>query len=131
MLGAAVLGCCSFSRTEGRSLIRMVRAGASAGPALVGGAEGSAGAAALCGCVPFTWAAFSLGVGPGRWRGLVLVWRCGGLSPSGADAEVSAGAGVPGTSLGRSLIRWFGRRSERGCSWVSSSSTAQLPAPST
>ena len=54
MLGAAVLGRCSLGRTEGRSLIRMVRAGASTGPALVGGAESSAGAAALCRCVPFT-----------------------------------------------------------------------------
>lgn len=66
MLGAAVLDLCSFSRTAGRSLIRMVRAGASAGPVLVDGAEGSAGAAAVCGCTPLTWAAFSLGVGPGR-----------------------------------------------------------------
>ena len=107
MLGAAVLGRCSFSRTAGRSLIRMVWAGVSAGP-VVGGAEGSAGTAALCGCVPFTWAAFSLGVGPGRWRGLVLAWWCGGFALSGAGAGVSAGAGVPGTSLGRSLIRWSG-----------------------
>ena len=66
MLGAAVLDLCSFSRTVGRSLIRMVRAGVSAGPVLVGGAEGPAGAAAVCGCTPLTWAAFSLGVGPGR-----------------------------------------------------------------
>ena len=66
MLGAAALALCSFSRTAGRSLIRMVRAEASAGPALAGDAEGSAGVAVLCGCVPFTWATFSLGVGPGR-----------------------------------------------------------------
>ena len=125
MLGGAALDRCSFSRTEGRSLIRMVRVGASAGAAEVAGAECSAGAAGVrC---PFTWAARSFGEGPGRWRGLSLVWRCGGLSPSGA----SAGPPASGISLGRSLIRLSGWWSERGRSWVSSSFTAQLPAPST
>ena len=128
MLGAAVPARCSFSRTAGRSLIRMVRVGASAGAAAVDGAECSAGGAG--GCCPFTWAARSFGEGPARWRGLALVWWGGGLSPSGADAGASAGLAASGTSLGRSLIRLSGLRSEWGRSWVSSSSTAQLPAPS-
>ena len=106
MLGAAVPVLCSFSRTAGRSLIRMVWAGVSAGAAGVAGAECSAGGAG--GCCPFTWAARSFGKGPARWRELTLVWRGGGLSPSGTDAGASAGAGVSGTSLGRSLIRLSG-----------------------
>ena len=104
MLGAAVLDHCSFSRTAGRSLIRMVRAGVSAGPVLVGGAEGPAGVAAVCGCTPLTWAAFSLGVGPGRWRGLAAVSRAGGLLVSGAAGGASEGPAGSGPSWGRSLI---------------------------
>ena len=91
MLGAAVPVLCSFSRTAGRSLIRMVWAGVSAGAAGIAGAECSAGGAG--GCCPFTWAARSFGKGPARWRELTLVWRGGGLSPSGAGAGAST---VPG-----------------------------------
>ena len=130
VLGAAVLGRCSFSRTAGRSLIRMVWAGASAGP-VVGGAEDSAGTATLCGCVPFTWAAFSLGVGPGRRWELAAVSWLGGLPASGAAGGVPEGSILLGTSWGRSLILCSGWREDRGRSWASSSSTAQLPAPPT
>ena len=130
MLGAAVLGRCSFSRTAGRSLIRMVWAGVSAGP-VVGGAEGSAGTAALCGCVPFTWAAFSFGVGPGRWRQLAAVSWLGGLPASGAAGGVPEGSAPFGASWGHSLILGSGWREGRGRSWASSSSTDPLPAPST
>lgn len=130
MLGAAAPARCSFSRTAGRSLIRMVRAGASAGP-VAGGAEGSAGAAALCGRVPFTWAAFSLGVGPGRWRELAAVSWLGGPPASGAADGVPEGSAPFGASWGRSLIPCSGFRADRGRSWANSSSTAQLPPPST
>ena len=77
MLGAAVPTPCSLSLTVGRSLMRTVRGGTSAGAAVVRGVGGSAGAAAVCGGVPFTWAAFSLGVGPGRWQGLAALSFCG------------------------------------------------------
>ena len=148
MLGAVVRARCSLSLIAGRSLILIARAGVSAGiwevgrtvvgaaaggsavgAAKVGGAGGSVGAAAVCGVVPLTCAAFSLGVGRGRWRGLAVL-SCGKLAVSGAAGGVSAGPAASGTSWGRSLILWSGWRGDRGRSWVSTS-TAQLPAPST
>ena len=150
MLGAVVRALCSLSLIAGRSLILIARTGVSAGiwevgrtvvgaaaggsavgAAKVGGAGGSVGAAAVCGVVPLTCAAFSLGVGPGRWRGLAALSWCGELAVSSAAGEVSAGPAASDTSWGRSLILWSGWCGDRGRSWVSSSSTAQLPTPST
>lgn len=122
MLGAAVLDLCSFSRTAGRSLIRMVRAGVSAGPVRAGGAEGSAGAAAVCGCTPPHSGGLLLGCGSWPLAGAgsgFAGWRAAGLRRGWRGVRRSRGlwpilgpfldflirlAGGPGTLMGQQLV---------------------------